>query len=206
MFSINFSVYCRASAFFVFVCFFQVVKVMSWLSDHLFGVPKSKDENNKDADESATAESSEPPQPAPPPPSSGDAAASAEIQNTAITTSADTTSEDAAAAYENRDVVAEWQVPVRGQLHQLEFEHGTTSGKRILWVNGQVGIHCRYLIACFSLLGILNFSSGFSFRSQEVFHRDWMFKLVGDDTFELDGLRCVLRVRPPFKIKKEIIF
>lgn len=114
---------------------------MSWLSDHLFGVPKSKDDTNKDADGSATVESSE--QPLPPPPSSGDAAASAEIQNTAITTSADAPSEDAATAYENRDVVAEWQVPVRGQLHQLEFEHGTTSGKRILWVNGQVSIHCR---------------------------------------------------------------
>lgn len=116
---------------------FRVVKAMSWLSDHLFGVPKSKDENTKDADGNASAESSEQP-----PPPSDDGAATAEIQNTAITTSA----EDAATAYENRDVVAEWQVPVRGKLHQLEFEHGTTSGKRILWVNGQVSsIRCDYL-------------------------------------------------------------
>lgn len=37
------------------------------------------------------------------------------------------------------------------------------------------------------------FSNFFDF--QEVFRRDWMFKLVGDDVFELDGLRCILRVR-----------
>lgn len=170
---------------------------MSWLSDHLFGVPKSKDDNNKDADGNASVESSEQSQPPPPAPSEGDGSAPTEIQNTAVTTSNDASAEDAAAAYENRDVVAEWQVPVRGKLHQLEFEHGTTSGKRILWVNGQVRI--SLLLFVFNSIRILHvwfsqFPLNFHLL-QEVFHRDWMFKLVGDDTFELDGLRCVLRVR-----------
>lgn len=37
-------------------------------------------------------------------------------------------------------------------------------------------------------------NENFIFYSQEMFRRDWMFKLVGDDVFELDELRCVLRV------------
>lgn len=104
---------------------------MSWLSDHLFGAPKSKDDNDKDVDGNASVASPTP---------TNDASSPTEIQNTAITTSNDAPTDDAIAlaAYENRDVVAEWQVPVRGKLHNLEFEHGTTSGKRILWMNGQV--------------------------------------------------------------------
>lgn len=40
--------------------------------------------------------------------------------------------------YGKRDVVAEWQVLSHGKLHKIEFEHGTTSGKRVLWIDGQV--------------------------------------------------------------------
>lgn len=40
--------------------------------------------------------------------------------------------------YENREIAAEWNVPIRGKSHKIEFEHGTTSGKRIIWVNGKV--------------------------------------------------------------------
>lgn len=29
---------------------------------------------------------------------------------------------------------------------------------------------------------------------KEIFRRDWMFKLVGDDIFTLDDMRCVIRV------------
>lgn len=38
---------------------------------------------------------------------------------------------------------------------------------------------------------------------QEKIHRDWMFKLVGDDVFYLENLKCVLRVDPApgFKYK-----
>lgn len=31
-------------------------------------------------------------------------------------------------------------------------------------------------------------------NSQEVLRREWMFKLVGDDVFLVDSVRCVLRV------------
>lgn len=38
---------------------------------------------------------------------------------------------------EKKQVIAEWEVPIRGKLYHIEFEHGTTSGKRVLWVDGQ---------------------------------------------------------------------
>lgn len=37
-----------------------------------------------------------------------------------------------------RHIIAEWQVPIRGKLYNIEFEHGTTSGKRVLLVDGKV--------------------------------------------------------------------
>lgn len=69
--------------------------------------------------------------------------------------------------YEQRDVVAQWQVPLKGNVHRVEFEHGTASGKRVIWLNGK-----------------------------EVLRREWMFKLVGEDSFALDGVRCIIRVDP----------
>lgn len=49
----------------------------------------------------------------------------------------------------------------------MEFEHGTASGKRVIWIN-----------------------------QKEVLRREWMFKLVGEDSFKLDGVRCIIRVDP----------
>lgn len=69
--------------------------------------------------------------------------------------------------YQQREVVAEWQVPMKSQVHKIEFEHGTATGKRVIWVD-QV----------------------------EVLRRDWMFKLVGEDSFALEGVRCIIRVEP----------
>ncbi|XP_063695917.1 fas apoptotic inhibitory molecule 1 [Culicoides brevitarsis] len=67
-----------------------------------------------------------------------------------------------------KEVVAQWRVPIRGKLYQIEFEHGTTSGKRVIWVDGK-----------------------------EILRRDWMFKLVGEDIFFLEeGKRCIIRVDP----------
>lgn len=40
-----------------------------------------------------------------------------------------------------KEVVAQWRVPIRGKLYQIEFEHGTTSGKRVIWVDGKVCHH-----------------------------------------------------------------
>lgn len=66
----------------------------------------------------------------------------------------------------NREVVARWRVPMHGKIYEIEFEHGTASGKRVLWID-----------------------------KEEIFRRDWMFKLVGEDTFKLDDKRCIIRVR-----------
>jgi hypothetical protein len=40
--------------------------------------------------------------------------------------------------HDKNDVVARWMVPLRGKLYDVEFEHGTVSGKRVIWVNGEV--------------------------------------------------------------------
>lgn len=45
-----------------------------------------------------------------------------------------------------KEVVAQWRVPIRGKLYQIEFEHGTTSGKRVIWVDGKV---CHHRHRCF---------------------------------------------------------
>ncbi|XP_058460443.1 fas apoptotic inhibitory molecule 1 isoform X2 [Malaya genurostris] len=67
----------------------------------------------------------------------------------------------------NRDVVARWRVPMHGKIYEVEFEHGSTSGKRVLWID-----------------------------KKEIFRRDWMFKLVGEDMFKLEDKRCIIRVDP----------
>jgi len=36
------------------------------------------------------------------------------------------------------DLVAFWDVPLNDGVHRIEFEHGTTSGKRIIRVDGKV--------------------------------------------------------------------
>lgn len=41
-------------------------------------------------------------------------------------------------SYEKREIAAEWRVPLRGKLHKIEFEHGTTSGRRVLWIDEKV--------------------------------------------------------------------
>lgn len=39
---------------------------------------------------------------------------------------------------ERTDVVAYWSVPLADGVHTIEFEHGTTTGKRVLRVDGKV--------------------------------------------------------------------
>lgn len=39
---------------------------------------------------------------------------------------------------ERTDLVAYWSVPLTDGAHTVEFEHGTTSGKRVIRVDGQV--------------------------------------------------------------------
>nr|CAD2209372.1 unnamed protein product [Meloidogyne enterolobii] len=59
------------------------------------------------------------------------------------------------------DLVATWTVPMSDKVYKIEFDHGTTTGKRILRVNGK-----------------------------EIIKHDWMFKLVGREIFELNGVKC----------------
>ncbi|KAF7652724.1 hypothetical protein LDENG_00093440 [Lucifuga dentata] len=58
------------------------------------------------------------------------------------------------------DLVAVWDVPLSDGVYRVEFAHGTTTGKRIIYVNGQ-----------------------------EVMRRDRMFKLVGRESFCVGGGR-----------------
>ena len=38
------------------------------------------------------------------------------------------------------DLVAIWEVPLSDKVHKIEFEHGTTTGKRIVRVDGEVNV------------------------------------------------------------------
>ncbi|UYV79504.1 FAIM, partial [Cordylochernes scorpioides] len=67
------------------------------------------------------------------------------------------------------DLVAVWKIPLSDQVHTVEFEHGTTTGKRVIRINGQ-----------------------------EILRKEWMFALIGTETFELGpaGVRCVISISP----------
>ncbi|KAL2087467.1 hypothetical protein ACEWY4_016295 [Coilia grayii] len=56
----------------------------------------------------------------------------------------------------SRDIAAVWDVELSDGVYRIEFEHGTTTGKRVIYINGK-----------------------------EVIRRDWMFKLVGKETFSV---------------------
>ncbi|XP_015596626.1 fas apoptotic inhibitory molecule 1 [Cephus cinctus] len=62
---------------------------------------------------------------------------------------------------------ARWNVPLSDGNHVVEFEHGTATGKRIVKVDGKV-----------------------------LVHRDWMFRLVGDEVIMFAGTKFVIRVDP----------
>lgn len=49
----------------------------------------------------------------------------------------------------------------------MEFEHGTATGRRIVKIDGD-----------------------------EIVHRDWMFRLVGDEVFMFNNTKFVIRVDP----------
>ncbi|XP_057329673.1 fas apoptotic inhibitory molecule 1 isoform X2 [Microplitis mediator] len=62
---------------------------------------------------------------------------------------------------------ARWIVPLHDGNRVVEFEHGTASGKRVVRVNGKT-----------------------------IIHRDWMFRLVGDEEFVYGGTKFIIRVDP----------
>ena len=67
------------------------------------------------------------------------------------------------------DLVAAWQVQLPDGVHLVEFEHGTTSGRRTVRVDGK-----------------------------EALRRDWMFKLVGSETFKVGRSQavCTIKIEP----------
>lgn len=62
---------------------------------------------------------------------------------------------------------AKWTVPLSDGNHVVEFEHGTATGKRIVKVD-----------------------------DNEIVHRDWMFRLVGDEVFTFNNTKFLIRVDP----------
>ncbi|XP_066299789.1 fas apoptotic inhibitory molecule 1-like [Branchiostoma lanceolatum] len=54
------------------------------------------------------------------------------------------------------DVVAVWEVALSDGVHKVQFEHGTTTGKRVVTVD-----------------------------NKELLRRNWMFKLVGKESFTI---------------------
>ncbi|XP_074652372.1 fas apoptotic inhibitory molecule 1-like isoform X2 [Tubulanus polymorphus] len=63
------------------------------------------------------------------------------------------------------DLVAVWELALSDKLHRIEFEHGTTTGKRVIRVDGK-----------------------------EVHRQDWMFKLVGKNAFRVNDTNCVVHI------------
>ncbi|KAL7634290.1 UNVERIFIED_CONTAM: hypothetical protein RMT77_015620 [Armadillidium vulgare] len=65
------------------------------------------------------------------------------------------------------DFVALWDVRLSDGVHRICFEHGTTTGKRIIYVDGK-----------------------------EIIRRDWMFRLVGLESFDIGDAKCVIKIEP----------
>ncbi|ELT99248.1 hypothetical protein CAPTEDRAFT_152651 [Capitella teleta] len=63
------------------------------------------------------------------------------------------------------DLVALWELSLSDGNHKIEFEHGTTSGKRVIRVDGK-----------------------------EVLRNDWMFKLVGREHFTVGKAKCNISI------------
>ena len=70
---------------------------------------------------------------------------------------------------DSADLVAVWEVSLADGIHVIEFEHGTTSGKRILRVDRKV-----------------------------ILKNDWMFKLVGTETIKVgkNQTLCTIHIEP----------
>lgn len=40
----------------------------------------------------------------------------------------------------NEDTVAVWKLPLADGVHEIEFEHGTATGKRVVRLDGKVSL------------------------------------------------------------------
>ena len=63
------------------------------------------------------------------------------------------------------DVVATWEVNLSDGKHRVQFEHGTTTGKRVVTVD-----------------------------NEEVLRNNWMFRLVGKESFNVGGKRATIHI------------
>lgn len=64
-----------------------------------------------------------------------------------------------------RDVVATWDIALSDGKHRIQFEHGTTTGKRVIVVD-----------------------------NVEVIRHNWMFRLVGKESFNVGGKRATIHI------------
>lgn len=44
------------------------------------------------------------------------------------------------------DLAGVWEVALSDGVHRIEFEHGTTTGKRVIYVDGKVWITVVYVL------------------------------------------------------------
>ena len=63
------------------------------------------------------------------------------------------------------DIVAQWSVSLSDGIHSIRFEHGTTTGKRVVWVD-----------------------------NQEIMRKNWMFKLVGKIEFTISNTKAIITI------------
>lgn len=63
------------------------------------------------------------------------------------------------------DFAAEWKFSLSDGSHSVQFQHGTTSGKRVVIVDGK-----------------------------EVLRKNWMFHLVGKETFDVSGKKACVHI------------
>lgn len=64
-----------------------------------------------------------------------------------------------------RDVVATWDIALSDGKHRIQFEHGTTTGKRVIVVD-----------------------------NVEVIRNNWMFRLVGKESFNVGSKRATIHI------------
>ena len=63
----------------------------------------------------------------------------------------------------SEDLVAKWDISLPDGKYKIEFEHGTTSGRRVIRVN-----------------------------DKEIMRQNWMFKLVGQEQFTIGKNKFVI--------------
>ena len=92
---------------------------------------------------------------------------------------------------DNPEVVALWEVSLPDGIHVIDFEHETTSGRRVI----------RYVSRMYlQNIKFLFFSPPLRVDSEEIVRKDWMFKLVGQEAFTFGPSskphRGVVRIDP----------